>query len=571
MLRIQLIFMTLLAGGTATLVPWWLGQKVTAPVIAEAERSTQRALLIAKHDIKDVAADLLHQGAVIAGRYSSGQAPIGTDSPPLVWLLDRDGRILEGRAGVQVGGKPSVAGMIVVRAALNGIASDSFVVLREVSDKPEHWHLAARPVAGSLGEVAGVVVVGHPLSVTAKRLTENLEGVGGGKSLLVALRAGDDIMGHSVPKVVVQRMNSGTATGKVSGAGDASLGYFLKLEKAAWMIGVSSMPSEAGRVFVAVASDVRQGLLGLADWLDLAALAAVSMLLLAMIFSQILARRINQSAARIVTWLQGWRQGRAQGPLNAERVHHMFNRIVRNIDFALQARPQVSAPGGTLDRVLDMDDEESVIGEFSGLDSKVFDPVDAAAVAPSKVEPAGGKAPGVDLFAGLSTPSGPPAEGLPDLPDLPALPPIPEAAGGQAPATSGLPDLPASAQAGETNSEIGQFEVSSAEHLAPVDAGGFGDEATGQFEVPQNLLDQISQAPQELDFSDDPMRNLFDQYVALRASLGEKTEGLEFERFLKKLEATKAKILEESGAVDVEFSVREKEGRASLRALPVPR
>jgi hypothetical protein len=566
MLRIELVLITLLAGSTAALVPWWIGQKATAPVIAEAERSTQRALRIAEHDIQDVAARLLHQAAVIAGRYTIGQEAIAEDSPPLVWLLDRDGKIVEGRAGVQIKGKPSVAGMVVVRAALNGTASDSFVILREVS---YHWHLAARPVAGSLGEVAGVVVVGQPLSATAERLTANLEALGGGKGLLVAIKAGEDLMGHDVPTVVAQRMTSGRATGKVSGAGDASLGYFLSLKDNAWMIGVSSMPSEAGRVFVAVASDVRQGLIGLADWLDLAALAAVSTLLLALILSQILARRINASAGRVVTWLQGWRQGRTQGPLGALRVHGIFSRIVRNIDFALEARAQGTAPDRVLDQVFRGEEEESVVGGFGAMDLPGFEPLPLIREDSVPVEPAGGKVSTADLFGGLDTPGPTPADDLPDLPPLPPLPPLPSANVPETTIGSGQPDVPGASPGSADDSVLGRFEVSTAEHLAPTDAGGFGDEATGQFEVPQNLLDQITQEPAEADMENDPMRTLFDQYVALRGSLGEKIGGLTFERFIKKLEATKAKILEESGAVDVQFSVREKEGRASLRALPV--
>ena len=107
--------------------------------------------------------------------------------------------------------------------------------------------------------------------------------------------------------------------------------------------------------------------------------------------------------------------------------------------------------------------------------------------------------------------------------------------------------------------------------IAPEDPGGmFEDAPTGQFEVPDSLLQQITEEGGHTDStSTDPERMLFGEYFELRERLGEDVEGLTFERFKRKIETTRARIMEETGARDVRFTVREKNGSASLRALPI--
>ena len=97
----------------------------------------------------------------------------------------------------------------------------------------------------------------------------------------------------------------------------------------------------------------------------------------------------------------------------------------------------------------------------------------------------------------------------------------------------------------------------------------FEEAATGQFEVPDSLLEQIANESNSPEAVEDPIHGLFAEYVALRERLGESNDGLTLERFQHKLDATRARIMEETGARDVRFSVREKNGTASLRALPI--
>ena len=108
--------------------------------------------------------------------------------------------------------------------------------------------------------------------------------------------------------------------------------------------------------------------------------------------------------------------------------------------------------------------------------------------------------------------------------------------------------------------------------IAPEDPGGmFEDAPTGQFEVPESLLQQIAvEGESQTDSSSsDPEHLLYKEYYSLRERLGEDVEGLTFERFKRKIETSRARIMEETGARDVRFTVREKNGSASLRALPI--
>jgi len=114
---------------------------------------------------------------------------------------------------------------------------------------------------------------------------------------------------------------------------------------------------------------------------------------------------------------------------------------------------------------------------------------------------------------------------------------------------------------------LNQFKVEDDGQIAPQDPAGFGDMATGQFSVPETLLEQISN--DEIEASARPHEDTYNEYVAMRESLGEDTASITYDRFLKKIENTRAKILEDTGARDVRFSVKEKNGRASLRAMPV--
>ena len=89
--------------------------------------------------------------------------------------------------------------------------------------------------------------------------------------------------------------------------------------------------------------------------------------------------------------------------------------------------------------------------------------------------------------------------------------------------------------------------------------------------MPESLLQQIAdeQSQGPVAPTSDPDQALFEEYYALRERLGEDVEGLTFERFKRKIGTSRARIMEETGARDVRFTVREKNGSASLRALPI--
>ena len=77
----------------------------------------------------------------------------------------------------------------------------------------------------------------------------------------------------------------------------------------------------------------------------------------------------------------------------------------------------------------------------------------------------------------------------------------------------------------------------------------FEEAPTGQFDVPESLLQQIAdeQSQGPVAPTSDPDQALFEEYYALRERLGEDVEGLTFERFKRKIGTSRARIMEETG------------------------
>jgi len=308
--------------------------------------------------------------------------------------------------------------------------------------------------------------------------------------------------------------------------------------------------AEGGRLVLATVVDARKTYRDLAAQLKSAIgiLAILFMLALAIVF---LGNRKQQRASEtLITWLHTWRSSGAGAPVESLGLPGIFERIARNVDLTIagsvnevaHAEPDYSAS------VLD-DHPSTDFESFST--SSVFDEVGGN----TQTSSAGS----VSLFDGLDDAQSKVSE-LPPLPtDLPA-PPLPSAL--PSPAEAGLPPVPQSfGLAGK--------EVASNAAIAPEDPNMFEDAATGQFEVPDSLLQQIAGDESPVAELTNPNQKLFAEYVALRERLGEGSEGLTLARFEKKIENSRARIMEETGARDVLFTVREKNGSASLRALPI--
>jgi hypothetical protein len=68
--------------------------------------------------------------------------------------------------------------------------------------------------------------------------------------------------------------------------------------------------------------------------------------------------------------------------------------------------------------------------------------------------------------------------------------------------------------------------------------------------------------------SDDPLKQVFDSYVAAKAKLGEATGKLQYESFRKTLEKQAVQLRESRGFKDVNFGVSVKNGKVSVVAKP---
>lgn len=105
------------------------------------------------------------------------------------------------------------------------------------------------------------------------------------------------------------------------------------------------------------------------------------------------------------------------------------------------------------------------------------------------------------------------------------------------------------------------------------DPHGFDDDdegATTVAEIPQEIIAQIQKPiPEPEDPELAHFKQVFEEYVAMRESLGEPTAGLTFERFETTLRKNRDAIVERHGVSTVRFTVYNKDGKAALRATPV--
>ena len=145
-------------------------------------------------------------------------------------------------------------------------------------------------------------------------------------------------------------------------------------------------------------------------------------------------------------------------------------------------------------------------------------------------------------------PDAPPAKVTAPAPESRATSPVPGPAGSSG--VDPLTDQPTSP--GTLADQYPNFE--------------FEDDSTMVADVPKELITASSGDSDEIHF-----REVFQQFVATQQRCGGSVAGLTFDRFVRKLRATRDQVIERHRAESVRFTVYVKEGRAALKASPVKR
>lgn len=99
-------------------------------------------------------------------------------------------------------------------------------------------------------------------------------------------------------------------------------------------------------------------------------------------------------------------------------------------------------------------------------------------------------------------------------------------------------------------------------------ASAFPNEMTPeQMLTPQPKMPSISMAPADADESH--FKEVFRDFLSIRAQCGEPSDGLTYERFAAKLRKNRDQLIEKYNCRTVRFQVYVKEGKAALKATPV--
>jgi hypothetical protein len=94
------------------------------------------------------------------------------------------------------------------------------------------------------------------------------------------------------------------------------------------------------------------------------------------------------------------------------------------------------------------------------------------------------------------------------------------------------------------------------------------DEATIVGAVPADLLAQATGALAPVSDQSEWV-DVFDEFIRTKASCGESTDGLTFEKFARTLKKNRDSLIERHACKRVKFIVYVKDGHASLKASPV--
>ncbi len=202
-------------------------------------------------------------------------------------------------------------------------------------------------------------------------------------------------------------------------------------------------------------------------------------------------------------------------------------------------------------------------------------PVAPTSTHPSLAMPALEPTPSVPEAPSIPEAVTPASESAPPTPFEPAAIPTPPPAAPARPrpTQSALPGL--SAAPGES----AQLP-SVAERLPTVVARPGQPGKTGELPVPPKAIPMqqtASLSPLPADSIPEPgseveelhFREVFQKYLVTRASCGEPTSGVEFERFASKLRTNRDSLIAKFGCRAVRFTVYVKDGRAALKASPV--
>ncbi len=101
------------------------------------------------------------------------------------------------------------------------------------------------------------------------------------------------------------------------------------------------------------------------------------------------------------------------------------------------------------------------------------------------------------------------------------------------------------------------------------DYGDYGQVYGGAYGAPEqseqmSYVDYVDEDPDEAHF-----REIYEQFVALRAECGEQPSSLTYAGFVLKLRKNREQLMQKYGCATVRFQVYVKEGRAALKATPV--
>ena len=91
------------------------------------------------------------------------------------------------------------------------------------------------------------------------------------------------------------------------------------------------------------------------------------------------------------------------------------------------------------------------------------------------------------------------------------------------------------------------------------------DEQTMVAEIPKELLNEVQAGAEE----ERHFRQVFNQFVTTQKQCGGTTSGLTYDKFARKLRATRDDLKKRHEATSVRFTVYVKDGRAALRASPL--
>lgn len=198
----------------------------------------------------------------------------------------------------------------------------------------------------------------------------------------------------------------------------------------------------------------------------------------------------------------------------------------------------------------------SKAAEMSGLDPEAPPPQAGKGSPPAWDEATFAPTPGVTVTAGDGA-----AQAVPDW-DMPPLPAVPAA----------------STALREENGEPGFGDALDPPLPPPAEAAAAaepfpGDEPTRAEGAGAALIDKLREREEEAAADSDPdethWRETYDQFVELKAQLGEPADRLSFEKFAAKLKKNRTELVARHNCKGVRFSVYEKDGKAAIKASAI--